>query len=109
MLLAGEVQEIVIHSGLPLATIVLRPDAIFKGQRITNQRFRLKLSSQGDKATTGISDKNLEDKIRATEAKIGIPPGSGVSLLMYSLVPIRRTGSINRHSSFIQPYIFTKI
>ena len=27
----------------------------------------------------------------------------------YSLVPIRRTGSINRHSSFIQPYIFTKI
>ena len=27
----------------------------------------------------------------------------------YSLVPIRRTGSINWHSSFIQPYIFTKI
>ena len=86
MLLAGEVQEIVIHSGLTLATIVLRPDAIFKGQRITNQRFRLKLSSQGDKATTGISDKNLEDKIRATEAKIGIPPGSGVSIaLLYVL------------------------
>ena len=29
--------------------------------------------------------------------------------ICYSLVPIRRTGSINRHSSFIQPYIFTKI
>ena len=30
-------------------------------------------------------------------------------LMQYSLVPIGRTGSINRHSSFIQPNIFTKI
>ena len=27
----------------------------------------------------------------------------------YSLVPIRKTGAINRQNSFIQPYILTKV
>ena len=42
MLLAGEVQEIVIHSGLPLATVILRPDAVYKGRKVTNNEFKLK-------------------------------------------------------------------
>ena len=43
--------------------------------------------------------------------KLSLSRNSKVRVLRgnYSLVPIRRTGSINRHSSFIQPYIFTKI
>ena len=42
MLLAGEVQEIIIHSGLPLATVILRPDAVYKGRRVNNSTFKLK-------------------------------------------------------------------
>ncbi len=40
MLLAGEVQEIVVHAGVNRATVILRPDAIYKGQRIKFNIFR---------------------------------------------------------------------
>ena len=35
--------------------------------------------------------------------------GAFHQILGYSLVPIRRHGSINRHTSFIRPYTFPKI
>ena len=76
MLLKGEVQEIVIHSGLNRATVILRPDAIYKGQKLLNNVYRLQIPG---KAVAG-NENTVEERIRAAEAKMGIPPGSGVSI-----------------------------
>jgi len=83
MLLAGEVQEIIIHSGLNFATVILRPDAVIRGRPVVSNRYQLKYGSttgpQARKASS-LDSANLEDKIRQIEAKIGIPPGNGVSI-----------------------------
>ena len=43
MLMTGEVQHITIHSGVGRATVILRPDAIYKGQRVLNNVYRLQI------------------------------------------------------------------
>ena len=71
MLLAGEVDAVIIHSGINKATVVLRPDAIYKGQRIRSNVFRLNIANVND----------LENRIREAEAKLGIKnPSDGVSV-----------------------------
>lgn len=71
MLLAGEVEEVVVHAGVKgQATVRLRPDAMYKGQLVMDNVFILAIPS-----TTV-----LEDRIREAEAKLGINPGEGVSV-----------------------------
>ena len=89
MLMTGEVQHIVIHSGVGRATIILRPDAIYKGQRVINNVYRLQIpgfNSQAERGSTEAqqdikrSENMVETRIREAEDKLGIPPGSGVSI-----------------------------
>ena len=40
MLMAGEVERIIVHAGVNRATVVLRRDAIYKGQRVRGNVFR---------------------------------------------------------------------
>ena len=89
MLMTGEVQHITIHSGVGRATIVLRPDAIYKGQRVLNNIYHLQIpgiNSQAERGSTEAandmkkSEDMVERRIREAENKLGIPPGSGVSI-----------------------------
>ena len=89
MLMTGEVQHITIHSGVGRATVILRPDAIYKGQRVLNNVYRLQIPGFNSQAERGCTDakqdiKRSEDmveiRIREAEDKLGIPPGSGVSI-----------------------------
>jgi spastic paraplegia protein 7 len=89
MLMTGEVQHITIHSGVGRATVILRPDAIYKGQRVLNNVYRLQIpgfNSQAERGSTEAiqdtkrSEDMVEKRIREAEDKLGIPPGSGVSI-----------------------------
>ena len=89
MLMTGEVQHIIIHSGVGRATVFLRPDAIYKGHRVTNNVFRLQIpgvNSQAERGTSEYqndmkkSENMVEQRIREAENKLGIPPGSGISI-----------------------------
>ncbi len=40
MLMKGEVEEIVVHPVANKATVVLRPDAVYKGQRVRGNIYR---------------------------------------------------------------------
>ena len=89
MLMTGEVQHMIIHSGVGRATVILRPDAIYKGTRVTNNVFRLQIPASGSQAERGSSEfqedmkkseNMVEKRIREAESKLGIPPGSGVSI-----------------------------
>ena len=83
MLLAGEVQEIIVHHGINRVSCILRPDAIFRGRRVQNNRFSVELPGSLDRPDakpSGLNVNTVEDRIRETEARIGIPPGSGVSI-----------------------------
>ena len=89
MLMAGEVQHIIIHSGVGRATVYLRPDAIYKGARVSNNVFRLQIPGGNNQAERGSSEfiddirkseNMVETRIREAESKLGIPPGSGVSI-----------------------------
>ena len=70
MLLVGEVNEVILYPGVNRAIVILRPDAIYKGQRVISPVFRLALPNID----------NVEDRIREAEAKLGIPPGDGISV-----------------------------
>jgi len=70
MLLKGEVEEIVVHSGVNRATVVLKRGAIYKGQPVKTPNFSLSLAKV----------ENLEDRVREVEDKIGIRPGDGVAI-----------------------------
>ena len=86
MLMTGEVQHIIIHSGVGRATVILRSDAIYKGQKVLNNVFRLQIPGGATKEGTDAAEsmKRAEDmverRIREAEEKLGIPPGSGVSI-----------------------------
>lgn len=80
MLMAGEVQEIIIHSGLNRATVILRPDAIYRGQRVLGNVFRMQIPGAGGSQGRSRNEGALEDKIREAEARLGIQPGGGVSI-----------------------------
>eukprot|EP00092_Neocalanus_flemingeri_P024531 GFUD01026605.1.p1 GENE.GFUD01026605.1~~GFUD01026605.1.p1 ORF type:complete len:767 (+),score=233.55 GFUD01026605.1:666-2966(+) len=70
LLLKGEVQEIVIHSGVNRATAVLHPGAVYQGKVLNTTIVRL-VTPQVD---------NMEAKIREAEEKMGIRPGDGISI-----------------------------
>ncbi len=69
MLMKGEVEEVVVHSRFNLVTIVLRPDAVFKGQRVRRNVFRLKIDTD-----------DFEDKVREHEEKMGIRASDRVAI-----------------------------
>ena len=58
----GEVEEIIIHSGVNRATAILHPGAVYQGRVLNTTQVRL--------ATPSID--NLEMKVREAEAKMGI-------------------------------------
>lgn len=60
MLLVGEVQDIIIHSGVNRATVILHPDAIYKGHRVNNNVFRLAIPNA----------ENLEDKVNLLKSQV---------------------------------------
>merc|ERR1712013_640169 len=70
LLLKGEVQEIVIHSGVNRATAVLHPGAVYQGKVLNTTIVRL--------VTPQVE--NMEAKIREAEEKMGIRPGNGISV-----------------------------
>merc|ERR1719186_653176 len=70
LLLKGEVQEIVIHSGVNRATAILHPNAVYQGKVLNTTIVRL-VTPQVD---------NMETKIREAEEKMGIRPGDGISV-----------------------------
>lgn len=74
MLMAGEVEKITVWPKDNIAAIQLRRDAVYKGQRVEgSRRFTLTLPSS--------SSEDLEAKIREAEAKMGIRPGDGVTIV----------------------------
>jgi len=70
LLLKGEVQEIVIHSGVNRATAILHPGAVYQGKVLNTTIVRL-VTPQVD---------NMEAKIREAEERMGIRPGDGISV-----------------------------
>lgn len=71
LLTKGEVAEVIIHSGVNRATVILHPDAVYKGQIMAGETvFNLSLPSVDQ----------LENKIREAEQKMDIRPGNGVSV-----------------------------
>jgi len=68
LLLKGEVAEIIIQdSGLNLATAILHPGAMYKGQRVPTQLVRVEVNVD-----------TLEDKIREAESEMGISSGDQI-------------------------------
>ena len=61
-MLKGEVEEIIVHSGVNRATASLHPGAVYQGRVLNTTQVRL--------ATPSID--NLEMKVREAEAKMGI-------------------------------------
>jgi len=70
LLMKGEVQEIVIHSGVNRATAILHPGAVYQGKVLNTTIVRL-VTPQID---------NIEGRIREAEHKMGIRPGDGISI-----------------------------
>ena len=70
LLLRGEVQEIVIHSGVNRATAVLHPGAVYQGRPLAGNTVRLVTSKVN----------NIEARIREAEQQMGIKAGQGVSI-----------------------------
>jgi len=70
LLLKGEVQEIVIHSGVNRATAILHPGAVYQGRVLNTTIVRL--------VTPSVD--NMESRIRDAEEKMGIRPGQGISI-----------------------------
>jgi len=71
LLTKGEVAEVIIHSGVNRATVILQPNAVYKGQMLPGETiFRLSLPNIDQ----------LENKIREAELSMGIRPGNGVSV-----------------------------
>ena len=68
LLLRGEVEEVIIHSGVNRATAILHLGAMYQGRVLNTTQVRL--------ATPSID--NLEMKVR--EAKMGIKSGDGISI-----------------------------
>merc|ERR1712106_703645 len=46
LLLKGEVREIVVHSGLNRASILLHPGAVYRGNRLNVQRVRVNIENE---------------------------------------------------------------
>lgn len=70
LLLKGEVQEIVIHSGVNRATAILHPGAVYKGQKLPTQVVRI----------TTQNVENIEPKIREAELQMGIRAADAISI-----------------------------
>merc|ERR1719233_299912 len=70
LLLKGEVQEIIIHSGVNRATAVLYPGAVYQGRPLAGNTVRL--------VTPKVN--NIEARIREAEQQMGIKAGQGVSI-----------------------------
>jgi spastic paraplegia protein 7 len=70
LLLKGEVQEIVIHSGVNRATAILHPGAVYQGKVLNTTVVRL--------VTPQVE--NMESRIREAEKIMGIKQGDGISV-----------------------------
>merc|ERR1719336_2710324 len=70
LLMKGEVQEIVIHSGVNRATAILHPGAVYQGKVLNTTIVRL--------VTPQVE--NMEARIRDAEEKMGIRSGNGISV-----------------------------
>jgi len=70
LLLKGEVQEIVIHSGVNRATAILHPGAVYQGKVLNTTVVRL--------VTPQVE--NMENRIREAEKIMGIKQGDGISV-----------------------------
>ena len=62
LLLRGEVEEIIIHSGVNRATAILHPGAVYQGRVLPSTQVRI--------STPSIE--NLEAKVREGERMMGI-------------------------------------
>ena len=62
LLLKGEVEEIIVHSGVNRATAVLHPGAVYQGRVLPSSQVRI--------STPSIE--NLEAKVREGERMMGI-------------------------------------
>ena len=62
LLLKGEVEEIIVHSGVNRATAVLHPGAVYQGRVLPSSQVRISTPSIG----------NPEAKVRESERIMGI-------------------------------------
>ena len=62
LLLKGEVEEIIVHSGVNRATAVLHPGAVYQGRVLPSSQVRIFTPSIG----------NPEAKVRESERIVGI-------------------------------------
>jgi hypothetical protein len=85
MLMAGEVDRIEVIS-LPseqgkeaFVRVYLHPNAVFNGRRLRRSFFTLETPGSDSKDS-------IEDRIRRAEAKKGIAPGEGVSIIYRNVI-----------------------
>ena len=71
MLAVGEVSEVVVRPDVDIVTIVLQEGAVVKGRRMDHRTFHMNI----------IDTSNFEEKLRAAEQRLGIPPGRGVPVV----------------------------
>jgi spastic paraplegia protein 7 len=71
MLAVGEVAEVIVRPDVDIVTIVLQEGAIVKGRRMDHRTFHMNI----------IDTSNFEEKLRAAEQRLGIPPGRGVPVV----------------------------
>ena len=62
LLLKGEVEEVIVHSGVNRAMAVLHPGAVYQGRVLPSSQVRISTPSIG----------NLEAKVRESERIMGI-------------------------------------
>lgn len=71
MLAVGEVAEVIVRPDVDIVTIVLQEGAVVKGRRMDHRTFHMNI----------IDTSNFEEKLRAAEQRLGIPPGRGVPVV----------------------------
>ena len=71
MLAKGEVEEVVVRPGVDIVTIVLAEGAVIKGQRVNRRTYHMNI----------VDVDKFEEKIRVSEARLGIAPGRGVPIV----------------------------
>jgi len=71
MLAKGEVEEIIVRPDLDVVTVILYDGAVIKGKRVDHSTYHMNI----------VDIKKFEEKLRAAEQQLGIPSGSGVTVV----------------------------